>query len=199
MSNSGKRRGDGMRVIAGKYKGRQLKPVPGQATRPTTDKVKEAMFQVIGPFFEGGQVLDLFAGSGGLGIEALSRGMDTAVFVDKHPKAIHTIKENLRLLKLDDQAGVYRTDAFRAIKAASKKGLSFNLVLLDPPYGKVDYVELMDALIEHRLLADQSIVYCEHEASEKLPKTYGPFQALKQENYGGLIQMTIYQVNHEGA
>ncbi|BAC13406.1 hypothetical conserved protein [Oceanobacillus iheyensis HTE831] len=188
-----------MRVIAGIHKGRQLKPVPGHHTRPTTDKVKEAIFQVIGPFFSDGIVLDLFAGSGGLGIEALSRGMNQAIFVDKQQKAIHTIRENLKQLKLDDKAEVFRTDAFRAIKAAAKRELRFNLVLLDPPYGKVDYLELLNELVENRLLADNAIVYCEHEASEDLPHEYGPFQAIKQENYGGLINITIYQVNHEGA
>ncbi|MBT2598817.1 MULTISPECIES: 16S rRNA (guanine(966)-N(2))-methyltransferase RsmD [unclassified Oceanobacillus] len=188
-----------MRVIAGIHKGRQLKPVPGQHTRPTTDKVKEAIFQVIGPFFSDGRVLDLFAGSGGLGIEALSRGMDQAIFVDKHPKSVHTIRENLRHLKLEDRAEVFRTDAFRALKAAAKRELLFNLVLLDPPYGKIDYLELMNELVDNHLLADDAIVYCEHEDSQDLPTEYGPFQAIKQENYGGLINITIYKVNREGA
>ena len=101
-----------MRVIAGEHNGRQLPPVPNRLTRPTTDKVKEALFQIIGPFFEGGQALDLFAGSGGLGIEALSRGLDHCVFVDKHPKAIQTIYENLKSLNIEEQAEVFRTDAF---------------------------------------------------------------------------------------
>ena len=80
-----------MRVVSGKCKGHPLKAVPGSSTRPTTDKVKESIFNIIGPYFEGGQALDLFAGSGGLGIEALSRGMDKAIFVDREYKAVATV------------------------------------------------------------------------------------------------------------
>lgn len=87
-----------MRVIAGDYKGRPLKSVPTHKTRPTTDKVKEAVFHGIGPFFDGGRALDLFAGSGGLGIEAISRGVDSCVFVDQQHQAVKTVYENIELL-----------------------------------------------------------------------------------------------------
>src|SRR5690625_6876170 len=90
-----------MRVIAGSHKGRKLKSVPGKQTRPTSDKVKETVFHTIGPFFTGGKCLDLFAGSGSLGIEALSRGMEQAIFIDQYPKAVQTIKRNLQLLNID--------------------------------------------------------------------------------------------------
>ncbi|RBN41004.1 16S rRNA (guanine(966)-N(2))-methyltransferase RsmD, partial [Priestia megaterium] len=93
-----------MRVVAGLYKGHALKAVPGYSTRPTTDKVKEAIFNMIGPFFEGGTALDLFGGSGGLGIEALSRGIDKVIFVDRDGKAIQTIKANLASCRLEDRA-----------------------------------------------------------------------------------------------
>ena len=89
-----------MRVVSGICKGRALKAVPGNTTRPTTDKVKEALFNMIGPYFEGGIGLDLFAGSGGLGIEALSRGLDKVIFIDRDGKAIQTIHENIKTCKL---------------------------------------------------------------------------------------------------
>ncbi len=92
-----------MRVVAGEYGGRRLKAVPGMKTRPTTDKVKEAMFNIIGPYLEGGQVLDLFAGSGGLSIEAVSRGADHATLVDRQYQAIKTIHENLSVTKEEDK------------------------------------------------------------------------------------------------
>ena len=95
-----------MRVVSGKNKGLSLKAVPGMSTRPTTDKVKEAMFNIIGPYFEGGIVLDLFGGSGGLSIEALSRGIEKAIIVDREMKAIKTIKENLATCNLTDNAEV---------------------------------------------------------------------------------------------
>lgn len=92
-----------VRVVSGSAKGRPLKSVPGSGTRPTTDKVKEAVFSMIGPYFEGGAVLDLFAGTGGLGIEALSRGMESAVFVDMEPKSIDTIRANLKATNLEQE------------------------------------------------------------------------------------------------
>ncbi|MFD1168446.1 16S rRNA (guanine(966)-N(2))-methyltransferase RsmD [Oceanobacillus caeni] len=182
-----------MRVVAGNYKGRQLKAVPGKSTRPTTDKVKEAVFQILGPFFDGGSVLDLFAGSGSLGIEALSRGMTKGIFVDKHPKAIHTIKENIKLLKLDDMVEIYRTDAFRALKAAAKRELVFDLVLLDPPYGKMDYVKLINQLLEYNLINDNGIIYCEHEWNEDFSDIDSSLEMIKQDNFGGTIGITIYK------
>src|SRR5690625_2707594 len=90
-----------MRVIAGSLKGRKFKAVPGKQTRPTADKVKESIFQIIGPFFDGGTCLDLFAGSGSLGIEAMSRGMEQVVFIDKQPKAIHIINENRKTMRIE--------------------------------------------------------------------------------------------------
>ncbi|SDJ74609.1 16S rRNA (guanine(966)-N(2))-methyltransferase RsmD [Sediminibacillus albus] len=182
-----------MRVISGKYKGRQIKPVPNRLTRPTTDKVKEALFQIIGPFFQGGNCLDLFAGSGGLGIEALSRGMDKAVFVDKHPKAIRTIHENIQMLHLGNATEVYRTDAFRAIKAAAKRELTFELIFLDPPYGKVSYEDLLESLETHRLLNKNGIIVCEHEGRTSLPDQFAGFEKKQTEIYGNTTALTLYQ------
>ncbi|PAV29894.1 16S rRNA (guanine(966)-N(2))-methyltransferase RsmD [Virgibacillus profundi] len=184
-----------MRVIAGELKGRQLKAVPGKTTRPTTDKVKEAVFQVIGPFFQGGAVMDLFAGSGSLGIEAISRGMDFCVFVDKHPKAIHTIHENVKGMEIEQQTEVFRADAFRAIHAAAKRELQFDLILLDPPYKKVDYEKFLNEIVKLQLMKQDGIIYCEHDMSEKLPLKHDDFLLLKQENYGGTVGVTIYQMN----
>ncbi|MBM7572263.1 16S rRNA (guanine966-N2)-methyltransferase [Aquibacillus albus] len=181
-----------MRVISGKYKGHPLKPVPNRLTRPTTDKVKEALFQMIGPYFDGGNCLDLFAGSGGLGIEALSRGMDKVVFVDLHPKAIQTIHNNLKFLDLKDAAEVYRTDAFRALKAAGKRGLSFQIIFLDPPYTKIAYEELLEEINTYQLLDTNGMIVCEHDASEQLPNFHSNFEKVKTEVYGGTTAITIY-------
>lgn len=184
-----------MRVVAGIHKGRQLKAVPGKTTRPTTDKVKEAVFQVLGPLFKDGMFLDLFAGSGSLGIEALSRGMKNGIFVDKHPKAIHTIYENVRTLKLDDRVEVFRTEALRAINAASKRELQFDLILLDPPYKKVNYGTLLDEIDKLQLLKENGMIYCEHDISEELPGDSDRFSVIKQDHYGGTIGITIYKKN----
>ncbi|WP_404456786.1 16S rRNA (guanine(966)-N(2))-methyltransferase RsmD [Virgibacillus necropolis] len=182
-----------MRVIAGTLKGRQIKVVPGNQTRPTTDKVKEAIFQIIGPFFDNGSCLDLFAGSGSLGIEALSRGMENAIFVDKQSKAIHTIHENIKDLQLENRTEVFRTDAFRAIQAAAKRDLQFDLILLDPPYKKADYGELLDEIEKLNLIRQNGYIYCEHDKREALPETHSTFSLVKQASYGGTIGISLYQ------
>ncbi|MEN1966990.1 16S rRNA (guanine(966)-N(2))-methyltransferase RsmD [Lentibacillus sp. N15] len=181
-----------MRVIAGDKKGHQLKAVPGTTSRPTTDKVKEAVFQSMGPFFSGGLCLDLFAGSGSLGMEALSRGMEKAVFVDKSPKAIHTIHENLRTLQLEPRAEVFRTDAYRALQAAGKRGLQFDLILFDPPYKKVDYRKFLHKIVMQQLINPNGVIYCEHDATERMPDVLEHLSIIKQENYGGTIGITVY-------
>ena len=182
-----------MRVIAGALKGRKIKAVPGNLTRPTTDKVKEAIFQIIGPFFDKGSCLDLFAGSGSLGIEALSRGMVQAIFVDKQSKAIHTIHENLKDLQLKDQTEVFRTDASRAIQAAAKRGLQFDLILLDPPYKKANYGELLNEIVKLDLIKKNGYIYCEHDQREDLSAFHPALILVKQASYGGIIGISLYQ------
>jgi 16S rRNA (guanine966-N2)-methyltransferase len=121
-----------MRVIAGRWGGRRLQAPPGDATRPTSDRVREALFSVLGDRVDGARVLDLFAGSGALGLEALSRGAAEATFVDSAPAAIRSLKANLTALGAE--AEVRRADARRFLRAASTDGRYYDLVFLDPPY-----------------------------------------------------------------
>ena len=183
-----------MRVVSGTARGRSLKAVPGKGTRPTTDKVKEALFSMIGPYFEGGQVLDLFAGTGGLGIEALSRGMDHAIFIDMDPKAIDVIKQNLQATQLVKQAEVYRNDAKRAIKALAKRGTSFSLVFLDPPYRMTDADELVMELEEKQLLHPDVTVVMEHDAEGSYADRIGKLSLWKRSSYGETI-ISVYHYN----
>ncbi|WP_036720452.1 16S rRNA (guanine(966)-N(2))-methyltransferase RsmD [Paenibacillus sp. JCM 10914] len=184
-----------MRVISGSAKGRPLKSVPGMGTRPTTDKVKESIFSMIGPYFEGGNALDLFAGTGGLGIEALSRGMDHAVFIDKEPKSITTIKENLKATRLEEQAEVYRNDAGRALKALEKRGTNFELVFLDPPYRFKNGDELMIDMAERALLKHGAIVVLEYESGYAYPENFADFRCLRTARYGE-IAVSIYRYEY---
>ncbi|RLQ92865.1 16S rRNA (guanine(966)-N(2))-methyltransferase RsmD [Planomicrobium sp. Y74] len=187
-----------MRVIAGKAKGLPLKAVPGNTTRPTTDKVKESVFNMIGPFFDGGNALDLFAGSGGLGIEALSRGIEKAVFIDKDSKAIETIRANLEKTRLNQQAEVYRNDAKRAIKVLKKNDFQARLLFLDPPYHITESYGLMDFAAETGILTEDSIVVCEHEKGVELADRTKYFERFKNENYGA-IAISIYRyIGEEG-
>lgn len=187
-----------MRVVSGSAKGRPLRSVPGNGTRPTTDKVKEAVFSMIGPYFEGGEALDLFAGTGGLGIEALSRGMDKAVFVDMEPKSIDTVKANLKAVKLEAQAEVYRNDASRALGALEKRGRAFDLVFLDPPYRLKHGAELMLAMVEKGLLRPEALIVLEHESGYDYPEDIPGFSQLRKAVYGETA-VAIYKYETEQA
>jgi len=122
-----------LRIISGSARGAKLAPVP-KDVRPTSDRVRESLFNALGQFFDGGAVLDLYAGTGALGIEALSRGMERATFVEKNGKAATTIRENLRRTGMEDRAEVVRGDAARSVGRLRENGRQFNLILLDPPY-----------------------------------------------------------------
>lgn len=179
-----------MRVVSGDYKGRQLKAVPGTTTRPTTDKVKEAIFNMVGPYFDGGLALDLFAGSGGLGIEALSRGIERCIFVDREPKAIQTIHKNLEICQATEFE-VYRNDAERALKAIIKRELRFQLILLDPPYKQQKLKALLKMISENGLLDKNGFIVTEHGADIALTKEFEELVQVKQETYG-TSSITIY-------
>jgi 16S rRNA (guanine(966)-N(2))-methyltransferase RsmD len=173
-----------MRVISGTAKGRPLKAVPGISTRPTSDKVKEAVFSMIGPYFDGGIVLDLFAGTGALGIEALSRGAEQAIFVDRERIAVETVKTNLAACRFADRAEVYRNDAMKAAKLLGKRGLKFDYVFLDPPYKFAALDNLMPELAGLGLLRAGAVIVAEHDASRMLPEQLGPLNLFRRSEYG---------------
>lgn len=181
-----------MRVVSGRFKGKSLKAVPGRSTRPTTDKVKEALFNMIGPYFDGGVCLDLFAGSGGLGIEALSRGVDKVIFVDKDAKAIQTIHTNVEICKCENAVEIYRTEYKRALKAIVKRELVFDYIFLDPPYYKEILEEIIEFIDEHQLLQREGAIICEHDADFSLPKQINRLTQIKHETYGN-ISISIFQ------
>lgn len=182
-----------MRVIAGEFRSRQLKSVDSKLTRPTTDKNKENMFNIIGPYFDGGVCLDLFAGSGGLGIEALSRGMDSLYSVDKQYKAFNVIRENFKLLKIEDRAKVYKMDYAKALDEFYKAGLCFDLVILDPPYGLKINESIIQYLHEHNMLNDDCIIVVE-DLNEEIFEIHEPFILKKQISYGiTTLQILSYE------
>ena len=174
-----------MRVISGVCKGRPLKAVQGMTTRPTTDKVKESLFNIIGPYFDGGMVLDLFSGSGSLGLEALSRGMEKGIFVEKDPKALQVIKANIQACNMEEESEVLRSDALRSIKALGGRGLSFDLILMDPPYKIANTIPaILNEIEENHLLSEDGLIICEHGEELKLPEQIGSFMKYRHEKYG---------------
>lgn len=179
-----------MRVIAGKYRSLQLKHLEGP-TRPTTDKNKEMMFNMLGQFFDGGIAVDLFAGSGALGIEALSRGIDECIFVETSKPAIQCIRENLATCKIPPTVGqIRREDGLVFLKSFSKK---IDLLLLDPPYQMGYYPQLIDILSSNTLFQPHALVLFESLKEEFLPATIGQLRKVK-ERLTGISKITIYRM-----
>lgn len=184
-----------MRIISGSCKGRKLKAVPGTSTRPTTDKMKETIFNWIGPYFNGGLGLDLFAGSGGLGLEALSRGLDRVIFIDNDKYAIQTVKANVSLCGFDDQCEIYQNDAGRALKAVSKRGLQFDAIFIDPPYQKQKIAALLIEINKYSLLKETGSIICEHAPEVTLPASVGKLVQVKHTHYG-MSSLSLYILQH---
>jgi 16S rRNA (guanine(966)-N(2))-methyltransferase RsmD len=181
-----------VRVISGVAKGRPLKAVPGNGTRPTTDKVKEAIFSMIGPYFDGGTALDLFAGTGGLGIEAWSRGVERVIFVDREKISIDVIRHNLAAAGAEQASEIYRNDAERALKALAKRGIKFELVFLDPPYKMATMDAVMEELAAKEMLAPDATIVVEHDAEVVYPEELASFRQIRQAKYGD-IAVSIYE------
>lgn len=187
-----------MRVISGQAKGHPLKAVPGNNTRPTTDKVKESLFSMIGPYFDEENVLDLFAGTGGLGIEALSRGAANAVFIDASSQSVEVVKRNLASTKLADRAEVYRNDARRALKLLERAGKSFDLIFLDPPYSVKDCDALLIDMASRGLVADGAITVVEHHPDVVYAENIEGYERTRYVTYGEIaLSIYRYQQNNE--
>lgn len=182
-----------MRIIAGTARGLRLKMVPGKHVRPTADRVKESLFHIIGPFFDGGWVLDLFAGTGALGLEALSRGMDRAVFVDRHRLSVETIRTNARLARLEDRAEIYQRDARAAIRVLARRGIHFRCVFVDPPYREGWHVPVLEQLASSPILETNGVVVVESASDQKLPRSVGALCVTRELMYGDTA-IRLYQL-----
>ena len=177
-----------MRVVSGKYGGRSLKTLDGKTTRPTTDKVKGAIFNMIGPYFDGGRVLDLYAGSGSLGIEAVSRGMDSAVLVEKDRRAQAIVAANIAMTKEVARFELLKMESSRALEHLTGQ---FDLVLLDPPYAKEQIIADIEKMAERKLLSEDIMVVCETDKSVDLPEEIADLGIWKQKIYG-ISKVTVY-------
>ena len=179
-----------MRVIAGALKGRRLAPVKGRI-RPTAAKVREAIFSILGEAVADARVLDLFAGTGALGIEALSRGAEAAVFVEDHPEALRVLRRNLEDLGLTAQAQVLPLQVNTALKKLAARGPCFSLAFLDPPYGGGVAAGALAALAAADLLAPQAWVVAEHSRRETLPESMDGLIRRELRRYGD-TQVAFY-------
>ena len=184
-----------MRVITGSARGRVLKELQGMETRPTTGKVKESLFSIIQFDIEGRRVLDLFAGTGQLGIEALSRGAAECVFIDRRPDAVRLIQENLALCRLADRARVRQGDALPYLRSGEK----FDLIFLDPPY-ETELLETAIAHIaRHDLLNVHGMMIAEHPVDKVLPALSAPYRMGRTYRYGKIAVTIYHRDGDEGA
>ena len=169
-----------MRVISGTAKGRRLKEPEGAVIRPTTDMVKESVFNIIQFDIEGRRVLDLFAGTGQLGIEALSRGAASAVFVDESTDAVRLIGGNIKNIGFEDRATVTKGDAIAFLKRCGK----FDVIFLDPPYSKTLMEKALGSIFEFDMLKDNGIIICETNVERLMPDPPFPYKMGREYRYG---------------
>lgn len=177
-----------MKIVSGTYGGRPLKTLEGKTTRPTSDKVRGAMFNMIGPYFDGGRVLDLYAGSGGLSIEAVSRGMEQAVLVEKDRRAQGIIASNIQMTKESHKFQLLKMEAHQALNQLQG---AFDLIFLDPPYAKEQIVADIEALAERGLLGEEVMVVCETDKAVDLPEEVACLGIWKEKIYG-ISKVTVY-------
>ncbi len=171
--------------------------VPGKHVRPTSDRVKESLFNVLGPYFDGGKVLDLFAGTGNLGLEALSRGMEQAVFVDSSYQSIQTVQQNIKKTHLFPQSIVWKKDAKRAVADCADRGWVFDLIFIDPPYHLDLYLPILNEIEKSKLLAEEGLIVAEHAKEVVLPDEVGSLYAIRDLSYGE-THIRLYELVEQG-
>ena len=179
-----------MRIISGSRRGHKLLEFTGQDVRPTTDRVKESVFNIIQSFIPDARVLDMFCGSGALSFEALSRGADSAVCIDTDKRSVDIIRKNASSLKFEDRCEILNMSCMDYVKRAKEK---FDVIFLDPPYNKGFIVPALEAIVENDLLSEEGIIMLESDNTD----FYGAIEGLtiyRQRKYGRTF-ITVYKRN----
>ncbi|MBI3603019.1 MAG: 16S rRNA (guanine(966)-N(2))-methyltransferase RsmD [Nitrospirae bacterium] len=188
-----------MRVIAGSQKGRHLRGPQGPGLRPTSDRVKEALFSILAPHIEGARFLDLYAGTGAIGIEALSRGAQEATFVETHRASLRILHANLQLCGLTSLADVRTGTAEVFLKRQTTADRPYDLVFADPPYHEAEHgTDLLSALAASAIMTPDCIVVLEHYSKLTLPSQVGCLVRLRQYRYGDTT-LSVFRQQPEGA
>ncbi|MDF2839998.1 MAG: methyltransferase [Clostridia bacterium] len=176
-----------MRIISGEFRGRKLEKLEGMDIRPTTDRVKESLFNILGSRLFDCTFLDLFAGTGGIGIEAYSRGAAKVVFIDESAKSIKVLKGNLEMLNLLDKVEVYNTDYINAINKLALDNRKFDIIFIDPPYLKGFAQNALVHIEQNKLLNEDAMIVIEHDLQDKMPENVGRFNMTRQKKYGNTM------------
>jgi len=188
-----------LRIISGDLRGKKLHPIRGTVIRPTADRLRESIFNILSFQIRDAVVLDLFAGTGALGIEALSRGAEYAVFVEKHKDALAVIEQNLRSCRLEDRAKIIRWDIASNLNClSSSDSRLFNLIFMDPPYNRNLISETLRHLHRSRCLEKGATVVVEHAPPEPVPENIAEFVIADQRKYGKtLVSFLDYVIEIE--
>lgn len=182
-----------MRVISGQFRGRKLEKLEGMDIRPTSDRVKESLFNMLGARLFDCAFLDLFAGTGGIGIEAYSRGATQVVFIDESAKSIKVLKTNLEKLQIQEQVEVYNTDYINAINKLASDNRKFDIIFIDPPYLKGYAQNALVQLADNKVLKEDAIVIIEHDIQDKMPESAGNLNMQRQKKYGNTM-LSLYGI-----
>jgi 16S rRNA (guanine(966)-N(2))-methyltransferase RsmD len=185
-----------MRVISGSARGIKLDTIPEMTTRPTVDRVKENMFNIIQYEIDDAIVLDLFSGSGSLCIECLSRGARKAYFIERNPKCIPIIEGNLKRTRLEDLAVIENTNYEHFLAKSRFKDDKFDIIFLDPPHRMGMGFKAMELIDSYKLLADGGIIVVEHHSEEEYPDAEGTFEKYKYKKYGKTA-LSFYRIKED--
>jgi 16S rRNA (guanine966-N2)-methyltransferase len=184
-----------MRVIAGQAKGQHLKSTSGRDVRPTKDRVKEALFNILAPEIIDIDLLDLYAGFGNLGIEALSRGASSVTFIEKERSQIKIIKENLQKTTLENAAKVIQGDVL--VELGRFKENSFDIILMDPPYQEDLVIPTIESILEYNLLKRSGIISVEHHKQDEIEADFSELELIRERNYGN-TKISLYMKVEKG-
>ncbi|HTU02681.1 MAG TPA: 16S rRNA (guanine(966)-N(2))-methyltransferase RsmD [Candidatus Sulfotelmatobacter sp.] len=181
-----------MRISAGEHRGRRLRSPKGRGTRPTSDRVRQALFNILGPRLRDARVLDLFAGTGAVGLESLSRGAASATLVERDASALRSLRENVSALSLGARARILAGEALPAIRSLAEAGQRFDCVFLDPPYGLGLAVRCLEALAPGDIVRDNGVLVVQARHTEALPERAGAFRQTSRRRYGE-SSLTFYE------
>jgi len=175
-----------MRIISGSARGRKIK-VPKTTLRPLSDQARESLFNILAKLVPDSIFLDLFAGSGAVGLEALSRGAKLSMFVERERKAVEVIRENIEDLGFSDRSEVYSIDALRALKIFQKNNAKFDIIFMGAPYGSPDLAKALKFIGESGFLSPNGVLIAEHRFKSILEDVYGVLKKIREERYGDTV------------
>lgn len=176
-----------MRIITGIARGRKLASPEGENTRPTSDRVKESLFNIIQVQVPGAKILDLYAGTGNLGLEALSRGAQHCTFIEKDKTAYRVLRQNIEGIKFHEMSESFNQEASTALKILSKRGLKFDIIFLDPPYGRGMVESSITSISSLGLGEEECLIISESDLGDNIPEKIGDYTRNRTEKYGRTV------------